>query len=163
MQAVISEVEIPDHGTVVMVGVGEIRGARQCPPLHAVQAMELLADHALSLAPDLANRSATHAPFAELMNRLWPATRSCLRSLLQLESCSHLRQLLDMEVERRVSEELALSRDAARQRGLKEAKEVVARLVAICGEGSADVRNLLLAEFMPEIRRSFGDLGTTIR
>jgi hypothetical protein len=163
MQAAISEVAIPDHGTVIIVGIGpEAKGMRPVPPRHALQGAELLVDLALTAEPEWA-RKADVGPLASLLSRLWEATAYALSAILEHPEASHLRAYLDREVQRRVDEQLTVVRTAARERGLKDARQIINRLVELVGEGNADLRMIGLSQVYPEVTRAIGDTGTVHR
>jgi hypothetical protein len=150
--------------TVVMINSdpSSENGTRPVPARHAIQCAELLIDCAFRTEPQFARRESV-TPLASLLNALWRQTEYCLSSLLEDPECMHLRRFLDREIQRRVDEQLLVAREAARARGLQEAKAVIQRLVEIAGESSGDVRNIALAELVGELRRSLGDLGTVVR
>ena len=97
------------------------------------------------------------------MNRLWKATAYALSSILEHSECGHLRDYLDREVQRRVDEQLNVARTAARERGLRDARQIINRLVELVGEGDADLRMIGLSQVYPEVTRAIGDTGTVNR
>jgi hypothetical protein len=164
MRACCVEYALEGYGPIVMVGVEPTtRGVRQCPPRHALQGAELLIDHAFTLEPHLATKSADITPLASLLSRLWRASAYALSSLIESSEGGHLRDWLHLEVKKRVDEECALARTAARERGLRDAREVIGKLIAIIGEPNADLRNIALAQVYGEVTRAIGDTGTVHR
>jgi hypothetical protein len=162
LAALCTEVVVGNAAIIVVGGGVGDDGAIPCPPRHALQAACLLVSHALDLEPDLAWRSETVRPMAELLGELWQAANSYLPQLLKMEECTALRGVIDREVRSRVAEELIGLRDASRKKGLGEAAEVIRNLVAIVGEPDDRVRSIAMAALHQEIARATGDLDAGI-
>lgn len=161
MHVVCTEIVLDDRALIV-VGMATSASERaiECPPRHAVQAAEMLLDHALTLEPDLVARQST--PLASIMERLWRVAGAYLPQLLKHDHCANLRGVIDREVRSRVTEELIGVREAARKRGLADAADTIRRLLAICNEPDDRVRAVALTGMQGDIARVTADLDAGI-
>ena len=93
----------------------------------------------------------------DLLSLLWPAMQRVIFDLMQDREPNALTRMIAREADYRVEERLIGVREAARQRGLGEAANLVRALVAIAAEGDVTARAAALAAIAPELRRVLPD------
>lgn len=163
LRALCSELELPGFGPMILIGAGEVGQTIECPPRHALQAAELLVDHALTLRPRLGWEADERGPAASLLRRLLDGVGSQLAYVLAADEGAGLAHMIDKLAHEKASEMAVMTRQAAKRAGLAECRDILARLLAVCAEPSADVRAMALAGVRSEIASVMADLEAGTR
>jgi len=158
LRAICSELAIPGFGPLILVGADAGGQAVECPPRHALQAAEVLLEHAIRLQPRLGYEPDVRGWAGSLLARLLDGVGGALSYVIAEQEAVVLRRIIDKLADEKAAEIALGIRQAAKQSALAEVRNLVARLLDICAEPSADVRAMALAAIRGEIATAMADI-----